>query len=257
MERQGVSSAATDGAEGPGDRSTGYWIGRGMLGLFSLPGMILLVSFSGFAAFAAQSGIPMAQAVFMTAVIWALPAKVILVGSIVSGAPLIAAFLAVTLSSIRLMPMIAALVPEIRTRETPTWALLLVSHLIAITAWVMAMQRVQAVPRAHRFAYVTALGLTLTLSSMTLVALVYPFVATFPPLVAGCLFFMTPVYFLASIWSSARQRVILVALVVGLAIGPFAAIAFPDIDILISGIGGGTLAWAIERAWRKREERAA
>ncbi|OLP55487.1 AzlC family protein [Rhizobium rhizosphaerae] len=228
-----------------------------MLGLFSLPGMILLISFSGFAAFAAQSGIPMAQAVFMTGIIWALPAKVILVGSIVSGAPLIAAFLAVTLSSIRLMPMIAALIPEIRTAKTPSWALLLVSHLIAITAWVMAMERVQAVPRPHRLAFVAALGLTLTLSCMALVALVYPFVSTFPPLVAGCLFFLTPVYFLASIWSSARQRVIPVALVIGLFIGPFAALAVPDFDILVSGIGGGTLAWMIERAWRKREGKAA
>ena len=86
----------------------------------------------------------------MVGAVWALPAKVILVSSILGGANLLTAFIAVTLSSIRLMPMVAALVPEIRTEKTPTWLLLFLSHFVAITAWVFAMERVQAVPREHR-----------------------------------------------------------------------------------------------------------
>lgn len=231
-----------------------YWFLKGVSGLFSLPSIILLLSFVGFTSFAAQAGISVEHAVFMVATIWALPAKVILVSSIAGGANLLTAFIAVTLSSIRMMPMVAALVPEIRTRRTPTWLLLFLSHFVAITAWVYAMQRVPNIPREGRVPFVLGLGITLVSANMLLVAVMYRFVADFPPIVAGCLFFLTPIYFLASIWSSARQRVIHVALVVGLIAGPICYWLAPSIDILLAGIGGGTLAWLIERQWRRRSK---
>jgi predicted branched-subunit amino acid permease len=230
------------------------WFVAGMRGIFSLPAMILMLSFVGFCAFTAQAGIPVEQVVFMTGMVWALPAKVILVSSILSGANLLTAFIAVTLSSIRLMPMVAALVPELRTEKTPTWLLLFLSHFVAITAWVFAMERVQAVPREHRITFFAGFGITLVLVNMLLVAIVYQFVTEFPPVVAGCLFFLTPVYFLASIWSSARHPVLYVALVIGLVAGPLFYWLAPEFDILLAGVGGGTLAWLAERQWRKRRE---
>ncbi len=230
------------------------WFLTGMKGIFSLPAIILMLSFVGFCAFTAQAGIPVEQVVFMTGMVWALPAKVILVSSILGGANLVTAFIAVTLSSIRLMPMVAALVPEIRTEKTPTWLLLFLSHFVAITAWVFAMERVQSVPRERRIAFFAGFGITLVLANMLLVAVVYQFVAEFPPIVAGCLFFLTPVYFLASIWSSARHPVIYVALVIGLIAGPLFYWLAPEFDILLAGVGGGTLAWVAERGWRRRKE---
>jgi hypothetical protein len=230
------------------------WFVAGMRGIFSLPAMMLMLSFVGFCAFTAQAGIPVEQVVFMVGAVWALPAKVILVSSMLSGANLLAAFIAVTLSSIRLMPMVAALVPEIRTAKTPTWLLLFLSHFVAITAWVFAMERVRTVPREHRVTFFAGFGITLVPVNMLLVAAVYQYVTEFPPIVAGCLFFLTPVYFLASIWSSARHPVIYVALITGLVAGPFFYWLAPEFDILLAGVGGGTLAWLAERQWRKRGE---
>ncbi|CAN7524062.1 AzlC family ABC transporter permease [Pararhizobium sp. LjRoot255] len=234
--------------------SARHWFLTGMTGIFSLPAIILMLSFVGFCAFTAQAGIPVEQVVFMTGAVWALPAKVILVTAILGGANVLTAFIAVTLSSIRLMPMVAALVPEIRTERTPTWLLLFLSHFIAITAWVFTMERVQSVPRERRIAFFAGFGITLVLANMALVAVVYRFVAEFPPLVAGCLFFLTPVYFLASIWSSARHPVIYVALIVGLIAGPVFYWLAPEFDILLAGVGGGTAAWLAERSWRQRKE---
>jgi hypothetical protein len=76
-------------------------------GIASLPAIILMSAFVGFSGFAVEAGIPLGETVFMTGMVWALPAKVLLVGSILAGASLPAAFLTVTLSSIRLMPMVA------------------------------------------------------------------------------------------------------------------------------------------------------
>ena len=237
----------------PERRPALHWFLLGMRGIASVPAIILMLSFVGFAAFTAEAGIPVEQVMFMTGVVWALPAKVILVGSMLSGAHLAAAFIAVTLSSVRMMPMVAALIPEIRSSRTPTWLLLILSHFVAITAWVFAMERVGSLPREGRVPFFAGFGITLTTANILLVGVAYGLVAEFPPLVAGCLFFLTPVYFLTSIWISARHRVIYWALGAGLVAGALFHEISPEYDILLAGAIGGTLAWFAEWQLRRRE----
>lgn len=141
------------------------WFFRGMRGIFSLPSLILMTSFVGFSAFALESGVARGEAVFMTLTIWALPAKMILIGSMVGGANLAACFLAVTLSSVRMMPMVASIVPEMRGAKTPTWILLFLSHFVAITAWVFATQNLSKVPREARAAWFAVSALRLPSST--------------------------------------------------------------------------------------------
>lgn len=236
----------------PDTRTAAHWFIHGMRGIVSLPAVILMSSFVGFCGFASEAGVTVGQAVFMTGMIWALPAMVLLVSSIIAGASLPAAFLTVALSSIRLAPMVASLIPEIRTRQTPTWLLLLVSHFVAVTAWVFTMERVRGVPPPHRVAFFAGFGLTLTSTNMLLVALVYSAVGELPHLLAGTLFFLTPIYFLTSIWASSRDRAGHAAMIAGLALAPvFHAIA-PEFDILYTGIVGGTAAFLVERAMKAR-----
>ncbi|CAD7023418.1 branched-chain amino acid ABC transporter permease [Pseudorhizobium endolithicum] len=233
-----------------------FWFLSGMRGITSLPALILMTSFVGFSAFAFESGISRGEAIFMTISIWALPAKMILVGMMAGGAHIAACFAAVTLSSIRLMPMVASLVPEMRTSRTPAWLLLFLSHFIAITAWVFATQRLKDVPREHRAIFFAGFGITLTLTNTLIVAVCYGIVEGFPPLVSGALFMLTPVYFLASIWATARQAVVKLAFIIGVAAGPLMAVISPGFDVLYAGIGGGTAAYLIDRIWirgRKRE----
>lgn len=227
-----------------------YWFVQGMRGIWSIPAVILMLSFVGFAAFTAEGGIPVEQVMFMTGAVWALPAKVILVGSMLSGANIATTFIAVTLSSVRMMPMVAALVPEIRNSKTPTWLMLLLSHFVAITAWVFAMERAHRVPRDGRLAFFAGFGITLTSANILLVGVAYFMVTQFPPIVGACLFFLTPVYFLTSIWVSARHRVIYWSLGIGLVLGVVFHEVAPEFDILLAGLVGGTLAWAGERHWR-------
>lgn len=229
------------------DLSKARWFLAGMRGLFSLPAIILMVSFVGFSAFALESGISRSEAMFMTAMVWALPAKMILIGTMTSGANLLAVFLAVSLSSIRLMPMVASLVPEMRTSRTPTWLLLVLSHFVAITAWVFAMGRFKDVPREGRVAFFAGFGITLVTVNTALVGVCYGLVAAFPPVVAAVLFFLTPVYFIASIWATGRQSVVKIAFVIGVVSGPLLALLVPGFDILIAGLGGGTLAYLVDR----------
>lgn len=230
-------------------RSALFWFLTGMRGITSMPALILMTSFVGFSAFAFEAGITRSEAIFMTISVWALPAKMILVGMLASGAHIAAIFLAVTLSSIRMMPMVASLVPEMRAERTPTWLLLFLSHFVAITAWVFAVQRLKDVPRRYRAIFFGGFGITLTLTNALIVGVCYGLVAEFPPLVAGALFMLTPVYFLASIWVTSRQAVLRIAFLIGLAGGPLMALVSPGFDVLYAGIGGGTIAYLIDRYW--------
>lgn len=238
------------------DRSALSWFFTGMRGIISLPAFILMTSYLGFSAFALESGLSRGEAVFMTLFIWALPAQMILVGSMLSGAHIAASFLAVTLSSIRMMPMVASIMPEMRTSRTPVPLLLFVSHFIAITSWVFALQNLRKVPRRDRVAYFSGFCMTLTAINAAIVGIGYGLVSAFPPLVAGALFMLTPVYFISSIWASAREPVVRIAFVMGVVLGPVMAWLTPGFDLLYAGIGGGTVAYLIDRYRRRHGMKA-
>lgn len=228
-----------------------FWFLRGVRAVFSIPGFILASSFVGFATLANEAGITMAQAVFMTGVVWALPAKVVLVGAILSGASLPAAAFAVALSSVRLTPMVVALVPEMRGPATPRWVLYALSHFVAVTSWVLAMERLAGIPRVMRTTYYAGLGGTLVIANMFVVAGVYAVADSLPPIVAAALFFLTPMYFLTSLWGSARERAGHVAMALGIVLGPLFHIVIPGFDLLAAGLLGGGLAYALHRVSRR------
>ena len=228
------------------------WYLRGVRAAFTIPGLILSSAFIGFAGLARESGISVYEAVFMTGVVWALPAKVVLIGAILAGASLPAAAFAVTLSSIRLMPMVVALVPEIRGPRTRTWVLLLLSHFVAVTSWVLAMDNVRTVPREMRTAWYLGLGSTLPLANMALVAVVYVIAGRLPPVASAALLMLTPIYFLTSLWGSARERAGHVAMGLGLVLGPVMHVLAPSFDLLLAGLIGGGLAFAVHVAGHRR-----
>ena len=89
------------------------WFGRGAANLFSLPAIILISAFVGFGGLVREAGIPLSQLLFMIPAIWALPSHLILVAGIVSGASILTIAIAVTLASIRMLPMTMALIPGV------------------------------------------------------------------------------------------------------------------------------------------------
>ncbi|WP_353641535.1 AzlC family ABC transporter permease [Mesorhizobium sp. WSM2239] len=229
-----------------------HWYLRGVRAAVSVPGLILASAFVGFAGLAKEAGLTLAETVFMTGVVWALPGKVVLIGAILSGASLPAATFAVALSSVRLMPMVVALVPELRGGRTPNWVLYVLSHFVAVTSWVVAMERIGGIPRAMRTTWYAGIGSTLVLGNMGVVAVVFLVADRLPPAVSAALFLLTPMYFLTSLWGSARERAGHVAMVLGLGLGPLFHVVVPQYDLLAAGLIGGTTAYAFHRLSRRR-----
>jgi predicted branched-subunit amino acid permease len=238
-------AASQPGGETP--HSTRHWFGVGLRHALSLPALILASSFVGFAALAMQAGLPLSHTLFMSAFVWALPANVVLIGAILAGTSLPAAFLLITLSSVRLMPMVVALIPEVRTPQTRKWVLYLLSHFVAVTSWVVALQNVRDIPAPMRTAYFFGLSITLLAINLVVVVVVYSFAGDLPPIASAALLLMTPLYFLTSLWGSARERASHVAMVLGLVIGPLIHLVWPNASLLAAGIIGGGLAYAWHR----------
>lgn len=219
------------------------WFGRGSKNIFSIPALLLISSFIGFSGLAIESGISMGQAVFMTLTIWALPAKVVLIGAISAGSSMAAAALAVALSSVRLMPMVVALLPELKGPRSRKITLLFLSHFVAVTAWVMAMEQLRHIPRDLRTSYFAGIGVTLVLTNACVVALIYLLSANFPPFLFAALFMLTPMYFLTSLWRSSREQAGKAALLSGLFIFPVMHAIAPGYDLLLTGLVGGAIAF--------------
>ena len=73
-----------------------------------------------------------------------------------------------------------------------------------------------------------------------------------PAMATGALAFLTPVYFLISLYHSARDSSGRLALLFGMLCVPPAHWLSPHFDILIAGIGGGVIAFLVGRALQAR-----
>jgi predicted branched-subunit amino acid permease len=111
----------------------------------------------------------------------------------------------------------------------------------------MSMETFQRVPRNFRSAYFAGIASALMSSNMVVVFLVFELADTFPPVLDAALVFMTPLYFLCSLWGSARERAAHYAMIAGLMLTPAFHAWVPEFDILAAGMIGGTVAWLFAR----------
>lgn len=219
------------------------WLLRGMRGIVSIPALILLTSMAGYGVLCRESGLTLWQAVFTTVMIWALPSQLVLVGAITAGASLPTAAIGVALSAVRFVPMLASWAPMVKTRSTPTWKLLALSHFVAVTSWVVSALHLPRLPPEARLAFFTGFAVTLTATGTLVTGLSYALAGSLPPVVAGLLFFLTPIYFLISLTSSARLDAERIALGLGLVLGPLFRLSGLPLDLVWAGLAGGTLAY--------------
>ena len=208
-----------------------------------IPAFILAATGAGFGALAHDAGIGFGHAAFMSVILYATPAQVVLVDQLARGASLIGGAFAITLTAVRLLPMMVSLMPYLRTPGAPRWHYVAASHFIAITSWTEAFRRLPVLPAELRIAHFLGLGtgLMLCLTAGTVVG--YSVAGNVPPLLTSALLFMTPLYFLMSQVGNARLAIDWAAIAAGLILGPVFFLAAPGFDLLLTGLVGGTLAF--------------
>ena len=179
--------------------------------------------------------------------VWASPGQVILISSLGLGAPAIEAAIAVSLSAIRLFPMVVALLPLLRGPGTRMRDLLLPTHFTSVSMWIESLRLLPAMPRAQRTAFCNGLSVGYMGTAVVFGFVGYYLAAELPPLFAGALLFLTPLSFLISTARNAKMLVDRLALVLGLMIGPLLAYWHIGLDLMWTGVLGGSLAYGFHR----------
>jgi predicted branched-subunit amino acid permease len=208
---------------------------------------VLFGTYIGIGALGHDFGFSLVWVLLSTLLVWAAPAQVILISTLGAGAPLIEVAIAVCLSGMRLLPMVVALLPVLKGPQTRQRELFLPAHFTAISMWVESMRLAPSMAVERRVPFCNGLASGYMISAMTASVAGYYLAAQLPVLLTAGLLFLTPMSFLVSV---ARNSVLLVdrlALALGLVIGPLLAYWEVGLDIMWTGIVGGTLAYLAHR----------
>jgi predicted branched-subunit amino acid permease len=209
--------------------------------------LVITGTYIGVAALGHDYGFGVLWVMLSTVLVWAAPGQVILISALGAGAAAVEVALAVSLSSVRLFPMVVALLPLIRGRQTRDRELLLPAHFTAASMWVEALRLLPTVPREGRIAFVNGLSVGFMVFAHVGTLIGFYLAAVLPLLLTAGLLFLTPMSFLVSTARNARLLADRLALGFGLAVGPLLWLAQIGLDLIWTGIVGGTAAYALHR----------
>jgi predicted branched-subunit amino acid permease len=209
--------------------------------------LVLAGTYIGMGALAHDYGFSSWWLALSSMLVWAAPGQVILISSLGLGAPPIEGAIAVGLSAIRLFPMVVALLPLLRGPSTRLRDLLLPAHFTSVSMWVESLRLLPGVPRERRIAFCNGLSVGYMSTAVTFGFVGYYLAGMLPPLFAGTLLFLTPLSFLISTARNARAMVDRLALVLGLILGPLLTYWHVGLDLMWTGVVGGSLAYGVQR----------
>ena len=115
--------------------ATNYYI-KGISDAFGVPIIGLGLSMFTFGAYLNSSNFNLFQSFLSTFFAFALPGQFVMAETVLSGGNLLNIFFAVLFTNARLFPMTINLIPIIKNTKTSKWKYFLISHLIAVTAWI-------------------------------------------------------------------------------------------------------------------------
>jgi predicted branched-subunit amino acid permease len=242
------SSARSDTKDAPT-----HWYGRGIkAGLRSVQCYVLFASYVGFGGLVHDVGFPLGAAVLSTVLIWALPAQLLLVGGFAAGTAAPAIALAVGLSSVRLLPLVVSILPYLRRRGGGRGPLFVMAHYVAVTLWVEGIRQLPGVPAAGRRPFFVGFATVAHGGAIVGTVVGFALAGTLPHALATGLLFLTPIAFLLALTRNARDLVDRLSLAFGLALAPVMAHYAGTLDLLWTGLVGGTAAFAVHRFVRRR-----
>ena len=204
-------------------------------------------TYVGIGALAHDFGLSSWWLAVSTILVWAGPGQVILVSALGTGGTPIEAAVAVSLSGMRLFPMVVALLPLLRGEGRRLRDLLLPTHFTSVSMWVESLRLLPQTAREWRLPFCNGLAIGyMTIATITGFVGFY-LAAGLPKLFASGLLFLTPISFLLSTTRGARELMDKLALVFGLALAPVLVHFNVELDLMWSGVVGGTLAYGIHR----------
>jgi predicted branched-subunit amino acid permease len=211
---------------------------------------VLFATYLGIGALAHDSHFSLAWTLLSTILVWAGPAQIIVITTLGSGASVVQSAIAVTMSAVRLFPMVVSVLPLMRTPQTKRRQLILPAHFTAVTLWVECHRFLPQVPREKRIAFVNGLGCGLLCISLSANLIGFFLAANLSQTLGSAILLLTPLAFLFSTARNSKGLADVLALVLGLVLYPLASLMSSGLDILVSGVVAGTIAFGVHK-WRE------
>tara|TARA_A100001011_G_C14313711_1_gene846893 strand:- start:1795 stop:2496 length:702 start_codon:yes stop_codon:yes gene_type:complete len=223
------------------------YIKRGILYSIGTPAIGLGLSMFTFGAFLKSSGFTLFQSFSSTFFAFALPGQFVMADLLLSGGSILNIFFAVLLTNARLFPMTINLIPIIKNTKTSKWKYFLISHLIAVTAWISMFASYKKIEKDNRFDYFLGLGGSLWISSILFTVLGFICSDFINGKILLGLVFFNPLYFLIMTLSNIKSKKLLLVFILSACLGPLLNYVNSSWSILIAGFISGTLGFFIFR----------
>jgi predicted branched-subunit amino acid permease len=220
------------------------WFLNGVRVGLSGPAFYVALSLMGVGGLARAAGFPIGAAALSTLLIWAGPGQLLFFGAVAAKTAPPAIALAVSLSSVRLLPMCLSVLPMLRQPRTGLASLLAAAHFIAVTVWAESLRHLPDIDRPARFPFFFGLAFTCMSLTTLFTALGYWLIGSLPaPLGAG-LMMLSPIYFTATTARSARSGTDWLAMAFGAVLAPLTQrYVGGGFDLPVLALVGGGGAW--------------
>jgi predicted branched-subunit amino acid permease len=223
---------------------------KALLDSLSLPAFILLFTMMGFGSLARSAGFSAEMAAVASLLIWGLPGQLAMVELTRTGQGLLAIVLACSFANARFLPMVVSFLPHLARQGASMPRLLLDAQLLSINSWAVCMREFPQVDADFRHRYYVTFASSILLAAVAGTLLGYHSAVLLPVELVLGLIFVSPLFF-ALVLSAVPGRAERISMLLGCATIPLAHHFWPAVDLLITGVIGGSLGFAIGN-WLER-----
>ena len=221
---------------------------KAVLDALSLPAFILLFTMMGFGSLARGAGFGAEMAALATLFIWGLPGQLAMVELTVTGQGIVAIVFACSLANARFLPMVVSFVPAMSRGRSSLPGMMLDAQLLSINSWAVCLREFPQIEPEFRHRYYLTFASSILAAAVAGTLLGYHGAVLLPGVLVLGLIFVSPLFF-ALVLSAVPGRAERFSMILGCATIPLAHYLFPSVDLLITGVVGGSLGFALGKFW--------
>ena len=212
----------------------------------SLPAFILLFTMMGYGSLARDAGFGADMATLGTILIWGLPGQLAMVELTATGQGIIAIVVACSLANARFLPMVVSFVPAMSRGRSKLFGMLFDAQMLSINSWAMCLREFPGVAPEFRHRYYLTFAGSIMAAAVIGTLLGYHRAVLLPSALLLGLGFVSPLFF-ALVLSAVPGRAERWSMLGGCLIIPPTHYWLPSVDLLIAGILGGSLGFALAK----------
>lgn len=222
---------------------------KAVLDALSLPAFILLFTMMGFGSLARGAGFDIEMAALASLLIWGLPGQLAMVELTATGQGMIAIVFACSLANARFLPMVVSFVPAMSRGRSNLPGMLLDAQLLSINSWAVCLREFPHIEPEFRHRYYVTFASSILTAAVIGTLLGYHGAVLLPTVLVLGLIFVSPLFF-ALVLAAVPGRAEQLSMILGCATIPIAHYLFPSVDLLITGVVGGSIGFAAGKFWK-------